>query len=294
MTNSLSFYENERDGPELHPVRTCETRLAHLNDENAMTYLIPTVNSNGNFKGDLTPLGVTIDAAGGWWDAGDYLKFTETISYVVGMMETDVRDFPTQLGSGSATAELQRRGGVRAQLARADVERQHENAVSAGRHRRGQHQDHGRPRHLAAAAGGRHVRRHESRGSLHPEPAGLPRGSARVRSSAPTSPAVSRRTSRSATSSTGSTEPSQAATCLKDAEDVFALANTHPGRLQTAIPFDFYPEKEWRDDLEWGATEIYDALVSGLRHPRASRTRTPPHYLKAAAHWARAYINGPQ
>ena len=46
---------------------------------------------------------MTIDAAGGWWDAGDYLKFTETISYVVGMMETDVRDFPVaRPGSGTA------------------------------------------------------------------------------------------------------------------------------------------------------------------------------------------------
>ena len=70
-----------------------------------MTYLIPTVNSNGNFKGDLTPLGVRSTLSGAWWDAGDYLKFTETISYVVAMMETDVRDFPGQLGSGSATAD---------------------------------------------------------------------------------------------------------------------------------------------------------------------------------------------
>ncbi len=29
-----------------------------------MTYLTPKVNGNGNFFGDLTPLGITIDASG--------------------------------------------------------------------------------------------------------------------------------------------------------------------------------------------------------------------------------------
>ncbi|HEY6782867.1 MAG TPA: glycoside hydrolase family 9 protein, partial [Candidatus Dormibacteraeota bacterium] len=88
------------------------------------------------------------------------------------------------------------------------------------------------------------------------------------------------------------THPVQAATCLKNAEDVFALADTHPGRLQTVIPFGFYPEKEWRDDLEWGATELYDALSAGPV-PAGIPNADPMYYLGKAAHWARAYINGP-
>ena len=97
---------------------------------------------------------------------------------------------------------------------------------------------------------------------------------------------------RSATSSIGSTEPIQAATCLKDAEDIYALADTHPGRLQTAIPYDFYPEKEWRDDLEWGATELYDALSAGPV-PAGTPNTDAMYYLRQAAHWAHAYITGP-
>ena len=58
MANSLSFYQNERDGPDYIP-SALRTAPGHLNDEDAMTYLIPVVNSNGDFKGDLTPLGVT-------------------------------------------------------------------------------------------------------------------------------------------------------------------------------------------------------------------------------------------
>jgi len=66
-----------------------------------MTYLTPNANSSGRFSGDLSPLGVRIDAAGGWWDAGDYLKFVETTSYTVAMLLHGVRTFPAQMGSGS-------------------------------------------------------------------------------------------------------------------------------------------------------------------------------------------------
>ena len=58
------------------------------------------------------------------------------------------------------------------------------------------------------------------------------------------------------------------------------------------IPFDFYPETEWRDDLELGATELAIAtahghLPAGLPHRRSG------YYLRLAAHWAHAYITGP-
>jgi endoglucanase len=69
--------------------------------------------------------------------------------------------------------------------------------------------------------------------------------------------------------------------CLNAAEHIFTLANTSPsGNLLTVIPYSFYPETEWRDDLEWGATELYLATGSMA-------------YLQQAAHWANAYITGP-
>ncbi len=88
------------------------------------------------------------------------------------------------------------------------------------------------------------------------------------------------------------TEPAQARRCLINAEHIFDLANTHPGRLQTAIAFDFYPETEWRDDLEWGATELYKALAAGPVPPGVPH-RDAGAYLREAAHWAHAYITGP-
>ena len=73
LTNALSFYQNERDGPAYVP-SALRAAPAHLDDEAAMTYRTPVMRGNGRFAGDLTPLGVTVDASGGWWDAGDYLE----------------------------------------------------------------------------------------------------------------------------------------------------------------------------------------------------------------------------
>ena len=42
----------------------------------------------------MTPAGNSIDASGGWLDAGDYLKFVETVSYVTDLMLAGLRDFP--------------------------------------------------------------------------------------------------------------------------------------------------------------------------------------------------------
>src|SRR5205807_4117629 len=105
LANSLFFYQTERDGPGFIP-NALRTAPGHLNDQSAMTYLTPHANSSGRFRGDLTPLGTTIDASGGWWDAGDYLKFVQTTSYTVDVLLAGVRDVPTQMGAGSGAANL--------------------------------------------------------------------------------------------------------------------------------------------------------------------------------------------
>ena len=86
--------------------------------------------------------------------------------------------------------------------------------------------------------------------------------------------------SASAPRSTGARTRAWPPAALRSGEHIFALADTHPGRLLTVIPYDFYPETEWRDDMELGATEL--AI--------ATRSR---YYLRQAARWAHAYITGP-
>src|SRR5581483_5702636 len=105
LAHALAFYRVQRDGPDF--IRSSlRSAPAHLHDRRAMTYRTPRVDSDGVFRGDLHPLGVRIDASGGWWDAGDYLKFVETTSYTVDLMLAGIRDFPELMGSGSPTSDF--------------------------------------------------------------------------------------------------------------------------------------------------------------------------------------------
>jgi endoglucanase len=105
LANSLFFYQNERDGSN-YIASALRTAPAHLNDQSAKVYLTPNVSSSGRFSGDLTATGATIDASGGWWDAGDYLKFVQTGSYTVDLLLIGVRDFTNQMGAGSTASNF--------------------------------------------------------------------------------------------------------------------------------------------------------------------------------------------
>jgi endoglucanase len=90
-----------------------------------------------------------------------------------------------------------------------------------------------------------------------------------------------------------SSDPTFANSCLTSAEHIFALANTNPsGNLLTVAPYSFYPETEWRSDLEWGATELYFAVASGGL-PAGLPHADPAFYLQSVDHWAHAYVAGP-
>jgi endoglucanase len=291
LANALSFYEDQRDGPDFIP-SALRAAAGHLNDANAMTYLTPKANSSGHFSGDLTPLGVQVDASGGWWDAGDYLKFLQIHSYTVGLLLTGVRDFPAQMGAGSPasnfTAEarfgsdwLQRMWDDSTRTLYYQVGIGEGNSKTVGDH------DLWRLPEEDDAYGGsdplyRYIR---NRPVFRAGPPG-----------SPISPNLAGRDAASLAlcyQVFKASDPAYADQCLLSAEHIFDLANTAPkGNLLTAIPYSFYPETEWRDDLEWGATELARALQSGP--PPAGLPHSEPFfYLQAAAHWANAYITGP-
>ena len=291
LSNALSFYQNERDGANYIP-SALRTAPGHLNDASAMTYLTPNMNSSGRFSGDLTPLGIRIDASGGWWDAGDYLKFVETISYTVDMQQLGVRDFPNQMGAGSAkanfTAEakfgldwLQHMWNDTTQTLYYQVGIGTGNSKTIGDHdiwRLPQVDDtYGGSNSLYRYIRNRPVFRAASVGSLiSPNLAG------RLAADFALCFQIFK-----------SSNSAYANQCLLSAEHIFALANTNPsGNLLTVAPYSFYPETEWRDDLEVGATELYFALASG-NLPAGLPHTDPLFYLQSAAHWAHAYITGP-
>jgi endoglucanase len=291
LSNALSFYQNERDGPNYIP-SALRTAPSHLNDANAMTYLTPNVNSSGRFSGDLSPLGVRIDGSGAWWDAGDYLKFVQTISYTVDMMQLGVRDLSTQMGAGSTTANftaeakfgldwLQHMWDDTTQKLYYQAGIGTGNAKTTGDH------DIWRLPQADDTFGGtssqyRYIR---NRPMFRAGPAGSlisPNLAGRLAADFALCFQLFK-----------TSNPSYANQCLLSAEHIFALANTNPsGNLLTVIPFSFYPETEWRDDLEFGATELYFAVASGGL-PAGLPQTDPMFYLTSAAQWAHAYITGP-
>ncbi|HEX4483221.1 MAG TPA: glycoside hydrolase family 9 protein [Solirubrobacteraceae bacterium] len=289
LANALSFYENERDGPEYiaSPLRSAP---AHLNDEHASTYETPTVNAEGEFKGDLTSLGTTIDASGGWWDAGDYLKFVQTTSYTVDLMLAGVRDFPAEMGAsaGASSFTAEARFGVE-WLLRMWNEQTHtlyyQVGIGEGNSKTLGDHDIWRLPQADDSYGGedseaRYIRH---RPVFRAGPAG-----------SPISPNLAGRDAAAFAlcyQVFASALPQLAARCLSAGEQIFDLADTDPhGKLLTAIPYDFYPETEWRDDLELGASELAIALSSGGALPSGLAHTTSSYYLERAAQWAGAYI----
>lgn len=293
LANSLFFFESERDGPNYLP-NSLRTAPGHLNDQSATAYFTPTFSKNDN-AGPLTATGAVLDASGGWWDAGDYMKFVETHTYTVAMMLAGIRDFPGQMGSGSAasnfTAEaqfgldwLQKMWVDSTQTLYYQVA-----VASGGRNYTGDHDIWRLPQSDDNWQGCVAPYQYICHRPVFLNPAGG--------SGAMISPNIAGRLAADfalcykvfAASNTA-----YANQCLVSAEHVFNLANTNPsGNLLTAGPWDFYPEVEWRDDMELGATELYFALQGAANLPPGLLHTDPTYYLTAAANWANAYITGP-
>jgi endoglucanase len=292
LANALSFYQTERDGPNFiaNPLRSA---AAHLNDQNAMTYQTPNVNSSGRFSGDLTPLGVRIDASGGWWDAGDYIKGVQTLGYATAMLLTGVRDFPTQMGPGSAGSDFTAEAKFGADwLLRMwdDSTRTFYYQVGIGTGNAKTIGDHDIWRLPQAddSFGGtdplyRYIRN-------RPVFRAGPSGSLISPNLAGRSAAVFGLCFQLFKTS----DPAFANRCLLAGQHILDLANTAPtGNLTTYLPFSFYPETEWRSDLELGAVELYFAVAGGGL-PAGLPHTDPLFYLQQASHWANQYIASPE
>jgi endoglucanase len=296
LANALNFYQNERDGEDFikTPLRTA---AGHLNDEHATLYDSPRFDSNDLILGALKPAGGAIDASGGWWDAGDYLKFVETHSYTVALMLIGIRDFPEQMGGASEAADFTNEAEFGLQW----LEKMWDDDSRTLYYQVGIGTDFADNANLLSdhdlwrlpqvddMLGGsdptlRFVRH-------RPVFVAGPRG-------AKISPNLAGRLAADFAECSQVFRDSQqdfADDCLVAAEHVFALADTSPsGNLLTTAPFDFYGETEWRDDMELGATELYFALATADGPlPSALLHKDPMFYLRAAARWAHAYITGP-
>lgn len=308
LSNSLFFYQNERDGPNF--VSTAlRTAAGHLNDQSSKVYVTPNVNNNGRFSGDLTPATFNgtqpvIKGDGGWWDAGDYMKFVHTHSYTVALMLVGVRDFPSQMGTSGVTQNSlhfpdEAKFGLDWLQEMWDDANQifyYQMAIGNGNAQTVSDHDIWRlPQADDTYGGCASQYRYICHRPTFVNPAAL-NSSGQISAGALISPNLAGRLAADFALCYHIYQTSNASyanQCLTSAEHIFDLANTAPsGNLLTAIPFSFYPETEWRDDLELGATELYFA-VQGCGSSCPVNLHPASYYLQQAAHWANAYITGP-
>ena len=291
LPNALAFYQAQRDGPDVITT-VLERKPAHLNDAATTAYQPPVYDVDGVLVGTLHPVGkALIDVSGGWADAGDYVKFVQTTSYVVDVMLVGVRDEPDLLGPGSRadfTAETRfgldwllkmwddRSATLYYQVGLGDAN----DSITADH-------DVWRLPEADDAYGGT-------------DPASrLIRHRPVLQAAPPGSRVSPNLAGRLAAAFAGcyqvfrTSDPAYAVRCLRAAEHVYDLADTNPKRLISAAPYDFYPESQWRDDLELGAVELYRAVAAG-DVPSDLPHSDPGFYLQQAARWAHAYLSGPR
>ena len=296
LANALNFYQNIRDGEDFikTPLRSA---AGHLNDEHAAVFSSPKFDSNDLILGDLKPKGFSIDASGGWWDAGDYLKFVQTHSYTVALMLIGIRDFPKQMGANAGSSDFtnEAKYGVDWLLKMWDPNSETlYYQVGIGTDFLNN------PNLLSDHDLWRLPQDDDKSGGT--DPTLLYVRHRPVFAAGPAGSKISPNLAgRLAASFAGcfqifqNSHPEYAEKCLVAAERIFDLADTSPsGNLLSTAPFDFYGETEWRDDLELCATELYFALATAKCPLPAELHHTDPmFYLRAAAHWAHAYITGP-
>jgi endoglucanase len=286
LSNALFFYQAQQDGPNVNSA-VMNRQPSHLNDEHASVYKTPTFDSNDQFQGSLVKVGGPVDVSGGWFDAGDYLKFVETASYSDAVLLMSVRNDPSQLSGGSTNFAADARGETdwllkmwndqtRTLYDQVGVGNGNSSGTLNGDHdiwRLPQADDGDK------AAADIYI---QNRPVFEAGPAG-----------SPISPNLAGRLAADfalASQVYRSSDPTYANQCLLAAEHVFDLAKTtNVGQLTTTAPYDFYPETEWRDDLELGGTELYYATSAGNLPPGQPHTNT--YYLQQAARWAQSYIN---
>ena len=253
VTAGVNFYQNQRDGSDVIP-GALNRKPSHLNDAKATVYKDPKFQTGGSdviVGSSLTKIGGPVDVSGGWFDAGDYLKFTFTASYGDDLLYSAARALGTSapasltaearygtswlnkmwnpstktlylqvgIGSGNETTFFGDHDLWR--LPQSDDS----NATSGDQYAAAH-----RPVFEAAAPGAK----------IDPDIVGRVAAAFAF-----------------AAQADAASDPSQAAAELGDATSLYAMANTNPSsNLGSALPSAYYPESIWHDAMELGATEI--------------------------------------
>src|SRR5579863_1868321 len=281
VSDGVNFFQVQRDGPNVI-AGTLNRQPSHLNDESANVYANPHFASGGSdtiTDSNLTKIGGPVDVSGGWFDAGDYLKFTFTTAYADAIL------FAAQRALGSAApASLAAEAHYGEQWLNKMWNQSTKTlyiqvGIGSGNSAGTFTGDHDLWR-LPQADDGDTASVDRFSAAHRPVFEAAPPGSK-------ISPDLAGRVAAAfamAAQVDATSNPAQAAAEYQAATSVYAMANTSspPNPLTTTLPNAYYPESIWHDDMELGAAEI--ALAGQALGNNVST------YLSQAATWASDYI----
>jgi len=278
--DTVQFFQVQRDGAQVP--RRLDRKPSHLTDRHATVYAAPVFEGDGGDvpAAPLKPVGGPVDVEGGWFDAGDFVKFTHATAYSVAELLLVQRGLHREDHALAAETRhglrwLDKVWDERHKVLYAQV------GLGTGSERFGFVGDHDVWR-LPEADDALRVRPGDAEYFIKYRPVfrAAPPG-ARI------SPNLAGRVA--AAFALGAQVEAQrdhqrARALLRAAASVFAMARTsRVGELVTAYPHAYYPEDSWQDDMEFGAVEL--ALAARRLHDRRAAG-----WLRAATHWARAYL----
>ncbi|WP_371541838.1 glycoside hydrolase family 9 protein [Streptomyces sp. NBC_00554] len=280
VRDNVRFLQAQRDGADVLP-GALQHGPSHLADQDATVYAEPEYDEEGNeLLDELTPTGDQVDVSGGWFDAGDFLKFTATTSYSVAELLLAQRDLPVMEElSDEATHGLDwldRMWDEDSETLYAQV------GIGAGNEDARSDHDVWR---LPEADDRLDVSPGDPDYTIKHRPVFRAAGPGE-----PISPNLAGRVAAVfalAAQRAADTDPEEAQAWLDKAAAVYDLADTghDPNEpLATAFPGAFYPEDSWQDDMEFGGAELALAARE-LGDDRES------DWADAAAGWARAYLD---
>ncbi|MFC3992895.1 glycoside hydrolase family 9 protein [Actinoplanes siamensis] len=241
LADSVRYFQSHRDGADQVDV---QRRPAHADDRAATVYRTPDHDD-----APLEATGARIDAEGGWYDAGDYLKFTHTTAYALVVMQLVQRDGGA---SRPATLAAEIRHGLD-WLTRMYTDGVLYTQVGVGGNDEylGDHDAWRLPQDDDELDVGPGDRRYFQR--YRPVFRAAEPGD-------PISPNLAGRVAAAfalGAQLDAGTDQARARSLLETAATLFAQADTSAGDdLVTTVPRDFYPEESFADDLALGAAEL--------------------------------------
>jgi len=281
--DGTSFFTVQRDGRDVVP-GILDRKPSHLLDRTATVYAPPKFvdPDTDELAAPLQPLaGVgPRDVEGGWFDAGDYLKFTQTASYSLDATLIALRDSPSagaalraETGHGLQWLDKmwdQSTGTLYAQV-----------GIGSGSEKLGIWGDHDVWRLPEADDAADPAPGSQTYFVSHRPLFAANRPGQRI------TPNLAGRTAAAfalAAQLDAGRNPAAARRSLTKATALLALAKTdNVTALTTIYPFAYYPETSWADDMELGTVETARAARL-LGDPRSTT------YLDQAKHWAQTYL----